>query len=132
MKVIVPIGLLLGLGVSCTAMARDFPDDLLAATPSGLAGAEPAAALPALPGSALDRVLPRGRDSGGGAMPGAAPVPAADSAAAVDAGSGTRREPPGTPRALLHDRAGVPGAPIPARKPRAALSWQSLLPGSIQ
>ena len=132
MKVIAPIGLLLGLGVSCAAMARDFPDDLLAATPSGLAGAEPAAALPALPDHGLDRVLPRGRDSVTGAMPGAGSAPVADIPTAVDAGSGISREPPGTPRALLHDHIGVPGAPAPARKPRAALSWQSLLPGSIQ
>lgn len=130
MKVIAPIGLLLGLGVSCAAMARDFPDDLLAAAPSGLASAEPAAALPALPGHVLERVLPRSRDSVTGAMPGAGSAPAADSPTAADAGIG--REPPGTPRALLHDHIGVPGAPAPARKPRAALSWQSLLPGSIQ
>ena len=130
MKVIAPIGLLLGLGVSCAVMARDFPDDLLAATPSGLPGAEPAAALPALPGNPLDRVLPRGRDAAAGVLPATAPT--ADAAAAIAAGNAADREPPGTPRALLHDHAGVPGAPAPARKPRAVLSWQSLLPGSIQ
>ena len=124
MKIIAPIGLLLGLGVSCAALARDFPDALFAATPSGLTGAEPATALPALPGNPLDRVLPRGGT--------ASVLPAADAAAAVDAGIAASREPPGTPRALLHDRVGVPGAPAPVRKPRAVLSWQSLLPGSIQ
>lgn len=125
MKIIAPIGLLLGLGVSCAALARDFPGALFAATPSGLTGAEPVAALPALPGNPLDRVLPRGRDAAAGVRPAAA-------AAVVDAGNAASREPPGTPRALLRDHVGVPGASVPVRKPRALLSWQSLLPGSIQ
>ena len=125
MKIIAPIGLLLGLGVSCAALARDFPDALFAATPSGLTGTEPATTLPALPGSPLDRVLPRGRD-------GVTALRPAIDAPTVDAGNAAGREPPGTPRALLHDRVGMPGAPVPLRKPRAVLSWQSLLPGSIQ
>jgi len=127
MKIIAPIGLLLGLGVSCAALARDFPGALFAATPSGLTGSEPASVLPALPGNPLDRMLPRGRDAAAGVRPAAA-------AAAGDAGNAASREPPGTPRALLHDHVGVPGAPapVPVRKPRALLSWQSLLPGSIQ
>ena len=125
MKIFAPIGLLLGLAVSSAAVARDFPEALFAATPSNLAGTEPVAALPALPGSSLDRVLPRARDAV------TAVRPALD-APAVDAGNPVGREPPGTPRALLHDHVGMPGAPVPVRKPRAVLSWQSLLPGSIQ
>lgn len=125
MKIVAPIGLLLGLGVSCAAMARDFPDALFAATPSGLTSVEPVAALPALPGRSLDRILPRGRD-------GVPAVRPAIEAPAVDAGNAVGREPPGTPRALLHDRVGMPGTPVPVHKPRAVLSWQSLLPGSIQ
>ena len=126
MKIIAPIGLLLGLGVSCVAMARDFPGALFAATPSGLTGAEPVAALPALPGGSLDRALSRGRD-------GVTAVRPVIETPTADAGNAVGREPPGTPRALLPDRAGLPpGLPGHGRKPRAVLSWQSLLPGSIQ
>ncbi len=126
MKIIAPIGLLLGLGVSCAAMARDFPGSLFAATPSGLTSTEPVAALPALPGGSLDRALPRGRD-------GVSAVRPVIEAPTADAGNAVSREPPGTPRALLPERAGLPpGLPGHARKPRAVLSWQSLLPGSIQ
>ncbi len=126
MKIIAPIGLLMGLSVTCAATASDFPGALFAVAPSGLTGTEPVAALPALPGGSLDRALPRGRD-------GATPVRPVIESPKSDAGNAIRREPPGTPHALMPDRTGLPpGLRGTARKPRAVLSWQSLLPGSIQ